>query len=171
MKIMKYTSCLISSLILLTFSLISHSDSGAYAGVSYTQIEYSESAGELDFTTVGGILGYNLSSSFGIEARYSNGQSGDSFHGYDFEIDKMASIFGRFSLQNDTNLTPYLLIGWTKGWIDGDFGGDSDSDISYGGGVGFELAKGLSIAAEYVVLIEESDYDFNQLGVNLVYVF
>jgi len=168
MKIMK---CL-TVLILLTFSLFTHADQGVYAGISYTKISYEESGGELDFSTAGGILGYNLSSTFGLEARYSEGQTDDDVHGSDVAIDKMASIFGRLSLANDTNITPYILAGYTKTWVDIEgYGNDSDSDFSYGAGVGFELAKGLSIAAEYIVLIDKNEYDFNQLGVNLVYTF
>jgi len=171
MYIFKRSSVFISSLILFAFSGLARADAGFYAGASYSQIEYSESAGELDFTTAGAIVGYNLTSSFGLEARYSEGQSGDDFQYHSFEIDKVMSVFGRLSLQNDTNITPYILVGYTRGEIDGDYGSDSDTDISYGAGVGFELAKGLSIAAEYVVLIEESEYDFTALNATLVYTF
>jgi len=84
----------------------------------------------------------------------------------------VASIFGRLSLANDTNITPYVLAGYSKAWIDIEgYGGDSDSDFSYGAGVGFELTEGLSVAAEYVVLADKTDYDLNEFNVNLVYTF
>jgi len=172
---MKMKICLasiISGFILLAFSVATQADQGVYAGASYSKVSYEASGGELDFSAIGGILGYNLSSTFGLEARYSEGRTDDDANGHDVEIDKVASIFGRLSLANDTNVTPYALIGYTKGWLDiAGYGGDSDSDFSYGAGLGFELAKGLSIAAEYVVLIDKDDYDFNQVGVNLVYTF
>ncbi len=147
-------------------------DSGFYAGVNYTKINYEESYGDLDFATVGGILGYNLSSTFGIEARYSQGQSDDSIEGYTVKIDNMLSILGRLSLQNDTNLTPYVVAGYTRGELDIEsYGSDDASDFSYGAGVAIELTKGLNAGVEYMVLIDKDSYEFNGLSANLVYTF
>ena len=169
---MKITSTIIMAVILSAFTLTAQADAGFYAGVNYSKINYEESYGDLDFATLGGILGYNLSSTFGVEVRYARGQSGDDIEGYSVKIDNTVSVLGRLSLQNDTNLTPYVVAGYTRGELDIEgYGSDSTSDFSYGAGVGFELTKGLSAGVEYMVLIDKDSYEFNALSASLIYAF
>ena len=101
-------------------------DSGFYAGASYSQLDYSEPGLDLDFSTVGGLVGYKLSSSFAIELRGAKGQTDDSIYGIGVEVDKTMSVLGRFSLPNETNVTPYVLAGFTKGWLEADGGFKTD---------------------------------------------
>lgn len=147
-------------------------DSGPYIGATYTQLNYEESGLDLDFSTVGGLVGYNLSSTFGVELRHSRGQSNDDISGYDVDIDSMTSILGRLSLQNDTNLTPYVVVGYSQVEFDiQGFGSDDDEGLTYGAGVGFELTKGLNIGVEYTVVLDKSDYDLTAGSATLVYTF
>ena len=123
-------------------------DSGLYAGVSYTQLDYSEPGVDLDFTTVGGVLGYNLSSAFAIELRGARGQSDDSAYGVGVEVDKTMSVLGRFSLPNETNITPYVLAGFSKAWLKADGGyKDDGGDYSYGLGLAFSLTDSFAVSA------------------------
>ena len=139
---------------------------------NYAQVEYEESGGSLDFTAATGGLGYNLSSTFGVELRYGQGMSDDSVQGTSFDIDKIVSVLGRLSLQNDTNITPYILAGYTRGWIDIEGGGTAKAeDFSFGAGVGFDITPKLSISAEYFSYIDKNDYDITGPSIGAMYVF
>ena len=123
------------------------------------------------FTMIPDWLISDMSSTFGLEVRGSSGLADDDIQGYEFSIDKMISVFGRLSLQNDTNITPYILGGYTKVWVDTDLGSGTDSDLSYGVGAALGLTDDLSVAVEYVVYIDKNSYDFSGPGITLAYKF
>ena len=126
-------------------------DAGLYVGANYGQVEYEESAGSLDFTAASAIIGYNLSSTFGIEARYAQGLGDDDIGGTSVDIDTMTSVLARLSLQNDANLTPYVLAGYTQGKLEAEgIGSETAEDFTYGFGLGFRITDKLSLTAEYV---------------------
>ena len=144
-----------------------------YGGASHSNLDFKvDGVSSLDFTTVGIIVGYELTNQVAIEARYAEGKKSDDIGGTDVEADKVASVFAKVAIPNETTLTPYLLVGYTKATLDIEgFGGESETDSSYGVGVQFELTEALHLDAEYVVLMSDSDYDLNSVGVNLVYHF
>ena len=147
-------------------------DSGPYIGVSYSQLDYSEHGLDLDFSTVGGLVGYKLSNAFAIEFRGAKGQTDDDVYGIGVEVDKTMSVFGKFSLPNETNITPYLLGGFSKVWLSADGGyKESESDYSYGIGAAFSLTDQFSVSAEYVVLLDKSDVEINAPSLLLTYEF
>jgi len=163
------------SVILMTmvfFTYNAQADAGFFAGANYSRVSYSESYGDLDFATTGVILGYNVSSAFAIEGRQSKGSSGDDVYGYGVKIDNVVSVFGRFSLQNSTPLTPYALLGYTRGKMTiEDIGSDTEGDMSYGFGLEIDIVEGLSVAAEYIVLMDKSDFDITTHGLVATYTF
>ena len=61
----------------VTLSAVATADSGWYLGGSYTQLDFSAGSEDLDFSTIGAQIGYNLSSSFAIELRGAKGQADD----------------------------------------------------------------------------------------------
>jgi opacity protein-like surface antigen len=143
-----------------------------YVGGQYSQVEYSESSADLDFTTVGVIAGYELNNAVAIEARYGQGQGDDDIAGTNIEVDSVYGLYGVFSLPNETNLEPYVVLGYTEGKLKAKgFGSDSENDFSYGAGVSFKLAESLTIRAEYMRLLSGDDYDFDALSASLVYNF
>ena len=173
----KINLAILGAIIILSAGLFytseAKADAGFYAGVSYSQLDYSESGiDDLDFSTVGGLVGYNLSSSFAIEIRGAKGQSDDSLYGIGVEIDKTMSVLGKFSLPNETNVTPYVIAGYSKGWLkaDGGFKGD-ESDFSYGIGAAFALTDQLSVSAEYASLIDKDDVEVAALSLMAIYTF
>lgn len=147
-------------------------DSGFYGGVSYSELDYSEPGLDLDFATIGGLVGYKLSNTFAIEVRGAKGQTDDDIYGYGVEVDKTMSVFGRFSLPNESNMTPYLIAGFTKAWLEADGGFKADeSDYSYGIGVAFALTDELAVSAEYASLLDKDDAEVNAMSLLLTYDF
>ena len=155
----------------MLFSTASYSGD-LYGGIQYSKVDYSESGLGLDFSTVGAIAGYELTNAFAIEARYSKGQSDDSAFGVGFEVDNTYGVYGVVSLPNETNIEPYVVIGYTKGKLSASgYGSESESDFSYGAGISFKLAESLSIRTEYMVLLDKEDYEFNSVSASLIYKF
>ena len=149
-----------------------YADEGFYIGATYSQLDYSEPGLDLDFSTVGGLVGYKLSNAFAIEVRGAKGQRDDSLYGIGVEVDKTFSVFGKFSLANETNVTPYALFGFTKAWVKADGGFKAnESDYSYGIGAAFSLTDEFSISAEYVVLLDKSDVEVNAASLMAIYTF
>ena len=147
-------------------------DAGFYGGVSYSQLDYSEPGLDLDFSTIGGLVGYKLSNSFAIEVRGARGQRDDSLYGVGVEVDKTFSVLGRFSLPNETNVTPYVVAGFTKAWLEVDGGYKvNESDYSYGIGAAFSLTDQFAVSAEYVVLLDKDDAEINALSLIATYDF
>ena len=63
-------------------------------------------------------------------------------------------------------------IGYTKGKLSADgYGSDTESDFSYGAGIDFSLTDSLVVRAEYMVLIDKDEYEFDALSASLVYNF
>ncbi len=154
------------------FSEKAEADAGWYAGVSYSQLDYSEPGLDLDFSTVGGLIGFKLSNSFAIEFRGAKGQTDDSVYGIGVQVDKTTSVLGRFSLPNETNVTPYVVAGFSKGWLSADGGFKTDeSDYSYGIGAAFALTDQFSVSAEYVSLLDKSDVEVAALSLIATYEF
>ena len=165
----------IGSLVILglgTFAPDAKADAGWYGGVSYSQLDYSEPGLDLDFSTIGGLVGYKLSSSFAIEVRGAKGQTDDSIYGIGVQLVKTMSVLGRFSLPNETNVTPYVIAGFSKGWLSADGGFKTDeSDYSYGIGAAFSLTDQFAISAEYMSLLDKDDVEVSALSLIATYDF
>jgi outer membrane immunogenic protein len=156
----------------VTLSAVATADSGWYLGGGYTKLDFSAGSEDLDFSTIGAQVGYNLSSSFAVELRGAKGQADDDISGYDFEVDKTVSLLAKFSLANDTNITPYLIGGYTKAWLEGEGGyKEDDGDWSYGAGAAFALTKQLAVSAEYAVLYDKDDSEIIGLSLMANYTF
>lgn len=170
---MKITKIILGVFILgAAFAEVATADGGFYVGASYSQLDYSEPGIDLDFTTIGGLVGYKLSSSFAIEIRGAKGQSDDELYGIGVEVDKTMSVLGRFSLPNETNVTPYVVAGFSKGWLSADGGFKTDeSDYSYGIGAAFALTDQFAVSAEYVSLLDKDDVEVAALSLIATFEF
>ena len=150
---------------------LSHAGS-LYGGGSYSKLDYQESAGELNFTTIGAIVGTKLSNHVAIEGRYSSGHEGDDVASYDVDIKSTYGVYGRFSMDNTTNVTPYVIAGYTKAEIHVQGAGNDSADgLSVGAGVSFNLSDKLSVGVEYMSLLDKNDYDVDQVSGTLLYSF
>ena len=114
---MKMKELFIPFLAMLTLAFFATTGNAGdlYGGVQYSQVDYSESVADLDFTTVSVIAGYELSNSVALEARYGQGQGDDEAYDVDVEVDSVYGLYGVLSLPNETNVEPYFIIGYTKG--------------------------------------------------------
>lgn len=98
----------------------------------------------------------------GVEAHLGTGGSDGRA-----ELDYLAGIYGKGILPVTDLFRFYGLAGFTK--VDLDF--DSDSDFSYGAGLEFDLTPQLSLGADYMRYLDESDYNFDAASVGLRYRF
>jgi outer membrane immunogenic protein len=163
---------LMGMLCLILWSFTSPSAvAGSYVGFSHGDVGYDESDASLDFSTNTIILGTELSNTFAIEGRYGKGSDDDQIYILDVEIDSVYGLYGKFTLANETSVTPYAIVGYTKGKVKTDYGSDSESDFSYGLGLEFALSESIAVGAEYLVLLDKDDYEFSSANVNLIYSF
>jgi outer membrane immunogenic protein len=171
MKLKEYAVTILGVLTLVLFASTGNAG-GFYGGAQYSVVDMDVAGESLDFSTVSAIGGIELTNAVALEARYGQGQSDDDVYGTDIEVDSVFGVYGIFSLPNETNVEPYLVLGYTRGKLSMDgYGSDSESDFSYGAGVSFKLAESLSVRGEYMILLDGEGYEFNSLSASLVYNF
>lgn len=158
-------------------------DQGLYAGVNYTQADYKESG----FATVTPTalvfkLGKELTPNIAIEGRLGTGLSDDGLtvSGVQLtvDIDNFYGVYFKGMLPTGS-ITPYGLIGFTKskltftGSVPGFTiaGSDSESSLSYGVGVDFQLSKTTAINLEYAQLVKGDGYKLNGFSVGVAFRF
>ncbi len=173
----------VKKLIALLFLLVAGSaiaaDQGLYAGVNYTKADYKESG----FPTVSPSvlvfkLGKDLNPNFAIEGRFGTGLSDDSATvlgvQVNLDIDNFYGMYFKGMLPTGT-ITPYGLVGFTKGKITASAPGvsvsDSDSSMSFGIGVDFQLSKTATINLEYAQLLKDDDYKVNGFSIGVAFQF
>lgn len=177
---------IIVTLLLLVASSAFAAEPGFYAGVNYAQTDYKQSG----FPTVSPTalvfkLGKELNPNLAIEGRLGIGLSDDSV-GIDLgipvtvglDIDNFYGVYLKGRLPIGT-VTPYGLIGWTKGKLTATVAGggisvsgsDSDSGVSYGLGVDFPVGKTTAINLEYAQLLKGDGYKINGISVGLAFRF
>lgn len=147
-------------------------DAGGYVGVIYSKIDHSEPGINLNFSTIGGIVGYKLSNSVSVEVRGARAKTHDKLYGVNVELEKTVSILGRLSLPNLTDITPYFLAGYTKGWLKADNGFRVDeTDFSYGVGASFSVTNNLGVSVEYLSLFDKDDTEIESFSLLAVWEF
>ncbi len=178
---------IIVTLLLFVASSAFAAEPGFYAGVNYAQTDYKESG----FPTVSPTalvfkLGKELNPNIAIEGRLGVGLSDDGF-GVDIlgtpvtvslDIDNFYGVYLKGRLPTGL-ITPYGLIGWTKGKLTATAAGggisasysDSDSSVSYGFGVDFPVGKTTAINLEYAQLLKGDGYKINGISVGMAFRF
>lgn len=84
------------------------------------------------------------------------------------DLDYLAGGYAKGMLPITPSFTLYGLLGATEVEFDG---ADSETDVSYGGGASYALMPNLSLDADYMRYLDESNYDFDAVSLGASYHF
>lgn len=161
----------------IVFILIAPSAFAAepYVGVSWVRAAYKESGfATANPTALAVRVGTELNPNLAIEGRFGTGLADDTVSGIKLDIDNFYGAYVRGLLPTGT-ITPYGLLGWTKGKATASAGSvsisDSDSDLSYGIGVDAWLSKTVALNAELGRLLKGDGYKIDALSFGVVFKF
>ena len=141
---------------------------GLYAGGNYTFMNADfDGVGDADVGTLSGKVGVMATEYFGLEARAGFGVDDDTVRGVDVELDNFFGGYATFNMVNESPITPYGVLGFTR--IEAQAGNveDDDSDFSYGAGVNFAFAPNLSANLEYMRYYDDNDVTVDGLGIGM----
>lgn len=85
------------------------------------------------------------------------------------DLEYLAGGYAKGMLPISPDFKLYGLLGATEVEFDGS--DDSESDVSYGGGASYALMPNLSVDADYMRYLDESNYDFNAISLGATYHF
>lgn len=148
---------------------------GPYVGTAMgiANIEADGARGKARNTTVLVIAGHQFTPHFALEARLGAGLQADSatFNGQKMTIDtnRFIGVYGKAMLPLQGSVTPYLLLGATRGTTTSKVAGfrerDTDTDVSYGIGLDWAVTQRASLTLEVIDWFDKDDA--NVRGVNL----
>lgn len=141
---------------------------GLYAGVNYTFMEADfDGLAEADAGTLSGKVGVMATDFLGLEARAGFGVDDDRVRGIDVEIDNFFGGYATLNMVNESPVTPYAVVGFTR--IEASAGSveDDDSDFSYGAGLNVRLAQNLSGNLEYMRYYDDNDVTVDGIGLGV----
>lgn len=147
-----------------------------YVGMDAMNWFYDEDGGE-DFSSLGvrGRLGLQLTPQFSLETHL--GASGtDRSSGERRELDWLYAVLARGDLPITRYTSLYGVMGIAGVEISGrDAAGDSfsesDSGVSIGLGLDFQVADGAHLNLDYIRYLDASDFDFSALSVGARWTF
>ena len=147
-----------------------------YVGMDAMNWFYDEDGGE-DFSSLGvrGRLGLQLTPQFSLETHL--GASGtDRSSGERRELDWLYAVLARGDLPITRYTSLYGVMGVAGVEISGrDAGGnsfsESDSGVSIGLGLDFQVAEGAHLNLDYIRYLDASEFDFSALSVGARWTF
>lgn len=134
-----------------------------YAGLNYTFINIDGQGVDADVGTLSGKVGVMANEYIGLEARAGFGVNKDK----DVKLDNFFGGYATFNMVNQSPITPYAVLGFTRAELEVGSYSDDDSDFSYGAGVNFEMAQNLSGNVEYMRYYDDSDVTVDGIGVGI----
>lgn len=161
-------------LLALTFATIAPAAfASPYLGGGYSQlfVTYGDLNDGVNMGTVHITGGYQFNDFLALEARAGMGV-GDAHHaGQTFEIDTYYAGFVKIGAPLD-NVYPYLLAGYSRGTIETKGASDwTESDMSYGLGISYQLAPSLSMQGEYTNLLSQGETRIIGFNLGMTYHF
>ena len=141
---------------------------GLYAGANYTFMNGDyDGVGDADVGTLSGKVGVMATEYFGVEARAGFGVDDDEIGLSEAKLDNFFGGYATFNMVNESPVTPYAVLGFTR--IEAELGGwaRDDSDFSYGAGVNFAFAPNLSANLEYMRYYDDDELTVDGVGVGM----
>lgn len=143
-----------------------------YVGMDAMNWFYDEDGGE-DFSSLGvrGRLGLQLTPQFSLETHL--GASGtDRSSGERRELDWLYAVLARGDLPITRYTSLYGMMGIAGVEISGGNSfSESDSGVSIGLGLDFQVAEGAHLNLDYIRYLDASDFDFSALSVGARWTF
>ncbi len=140
---------------------------GLYAGFNYTFMNAEFGSADADVGTLSGKVGVMATPFLGVEARAGFGVDDDQIGGTDVSVDNFYGGYATFNLVNESPVTPYAVLGFTR--VETEIGSfeEDDSDVSYGIGANMEFAPNLSGNLEYMRYYDDDNVELDGLGVGI----
>lgn len=151
---------------------------GPYIGASYSYVSVKNdltNSGDVKLSTVGLLVGYDFNANFALEARVASGVGSDNIrlYGYnvDVKFDRLAGVYGKWSVPIEPQLDIYGLAGFTNGKVKASLRGVTDTESkssgSLGVGLSYKFNRSNSVSLEYARLYS----DTNALSVTSKFAF
>jgi opacity protein-like surface antigen len=111
--------------------------------------------------------GVQFNDYFALEAHAGTGGSDNGV-----DLDYLVGAYAKGILPISPEFRIFGLLGGTEVELSASgLGSDSESDFSYGAGAELDLAPNLSVGADYMRYLDESDFDFDAATLGLRYRF
>ncbi len=141
---------------------------GLYAGANYTFMNADfDGYADADLGTLSGKVGVMVNEYVGVEARAGFGVDDDRVAGMKAKLDNFFGAYATFNMVNQSPVTPYAVLGFTRIEAELDRYKDDDSDFSYGAGVNFAFAPNLSANLEYMRYYDDSNVTVDGIGLGM----
>lgn len=175
---------IIFALILSTSILVSttsFAETGqSYFGVGYHLGSYDETGfpkANLNGLKIKG--GKYISDTVAVEGHYTLGMGSDTvtYLGVDVDIELKYAIsaFLKADLPLSETAKIYGLLGFTKAELEASALGttitEDDSGLSYGFGVDVNITEDILIGGEYIIYLDESNYDYTAFNIGITKLF
>ncbi|GGX92205.1 hypothetical protein GCM10007160_19740 [Litchfieldella qijiaojingensis] len=113
--------------------------------------------------------GAQLSDYFAVEGHLGSGGS-DTNRGLETELDYVVGAYAKGILPVADEFRLYGLAGYSE--VKGLFpDNDRENDFSYGAGAEFDIMPNVSVGADYMRYLDESDFTFDAASVGVIYRF
>ena len=144
---------------------------GLYAGLNYTFLDVEDDGLDADLGTLSGKVGVMATPFLGFEARAGFGVDDDEVRGVELSVDNFYGGYATPNLANESPVTPYAVVGFTRVEAEAKYRGvsvsDDDSDLSYGIGAHVKFAPNLSGNLEYMRYYDDDGLTLDGLGLGL----
>ncbi len=147
-----------------------------YVGGSYSAFDYSENGLSTDLSVgaISVIGGYQINDYVAVEARVGTGVGDDSYAGLTLEMDNYYGVYVKAGMPID-NFYPYALLGMTKGELSlsgyGLSASASESDMSYGVGLAYNVNDQVSLNVEYANMLDKGGVTIDGFTFSAAYHF
>ncbi|NNE63357.1 MAG: porin family protein [Gammaproteobacteria bacterium] len=175
----KFTMRKILLVALLAFTYGSNSfaasEGDTYGGIQYSQVTYEvDDIDDLEPTALVGRYGQFIGENVAVEGRIGFGLRDDSVDvlgaDFDLEVDTLLGIYYLFHAPGNSDTSVYGVLGFTRGRISvsllDESESGSDGSLSYGVGVNIQ-----SFNIEYMLYLDEDDYEVSAISLGYIYRF
>ena len=149
-------------------SMYKSSVGGLYAGLNYTfmDVDYS-GVSSADVGTLSAKVGVMATDYIGLEARAGFGVDDDRVAGNKVKLDNFFGGYTTINMVNESPVTPYAVLGFTRIEVEEGSYSDDASDFSYGAGLNVKFAQNLSGNVEYMRYYDDSDLTVDGIGLGV----
>lgn len=147
-----------------------------YAGGNYTFVDLDAGSDDADLGTLSGKVGGYVNPYFGLEARAGFGVTDDDVgFSSDLSVNSFFGGYATLNMVNESPVTPYGIIGFTRYELELDGPGisekDDETDLSFGAGVNVAITEELSGNLEYMRYVDTDDATADGIGLGLTFHF
>lgn len=144
-----------------------------YVGTQYGEVTYKEDAVPGKFKLSGLVvrIGFDINQYLAVEGRVGGSVKSDSNANMNLDIDHMYGVYAVGTLHLNPQFEVYGAVGNTRGQASATGGGvsvtSSDTGLSYGAGIGWNIDDGATLSIEYMSYMKKSNFDAKAITIGL----